>query len=153
MFLLAGFLFCAPGPSSLAGGLSDVKTVFVIMLENHDWSQILDSTNCPYIKNTLVPMASFCTQYYNPPGLHPSLPNYLSLESGTNFGITSDCSPGDFTPITTPNHLVTLLKNAGISWRAYEEGIPGNTCPTTGISSTEYVPRHDPFVFFTDVTG
>jgi phospholipase C len=150
---LASLFFFAQLPDALAGGLTDIKTVFIIMMENHNWSEILDSTNCPYIKNTLVPRASFCTQYYNPPALHPSLPNYLWLESGTNFGILSDGSPANFPPITTTNHLVTLLHNAGISWKAYEQGIPGNTCPTTDISATKYVARHDPFVFFTDVTG
>src|SRR6266704_605557 len=109
---LATFCSFAKYPGAVAGGLSDVKTVFVIMMENHNWSEILDSTNCPYIKNTLVPRASFCTQYYDPPALHPSLPSYLWLECGTNFGITSDGSPGNFPPITTTNHLVTLLNHA-----------------------------------------
>jgi len=139
--------------TAIAGGLSDIKTVFVIMMENHDWSAILDTNYCPYIDGTLVPRSSFCTQYYNPPALHPSLPNYLWLEAGTNFGITTDNLPSAFPAITTTNHLVTLLKNAGVSWKSYQEGIPGNTCPVTDYGTGDYVTRHDPFVYFTDVTS
>ena len=153
LFTLFSFLAFGPNLHVMASGLTGIKTVFVIMMENHDWSTILEPTYCPYIKDTLLPRSSFCTQYYNPPTLHPSLPNYLWLEGGTNFGITTDGSPANFPAITTTNHLVTLLKNAGISWRTYQEGIPGNTCPSTDISAMKYVTRHDPFVFFTDVTS
>ncbi len=149
---LIAFLVMGPGPRALGGGLTNIKTVFIILLENHDWSQIFQSTNCPYIKNTLIPMGSFCTQYYNPEGLHPSLPNYLWLEAGTNFGVRDDVPPAS-NPITTTNHLVTLLKKAGISWKAYQEGIPGNTCPMTDILETAYIVHHNPFVYFTDVSG
>ncbi len=150
---LAVFIAFGPKPSAFASGLQDIKTVFVVMMENHDWSTILDINYCPYVINSLLPRSSFCTQYYNPPTLHPSLPNYLWLEAGTNFGITSDAIPSAFPAITTTNHLVTLLKNAGVSWRTYQEGIPGNNCPTNDITAMSYVTRHDPFVYFTDVTG
>src|SRR5438105_1283411 len=88
-----------------------IKTVFIILMENHDWSTIIGTTNCPYINNTLLPMSSYCRQYYNPPGLHPSQPNYIWLEAGTNFGILNNNS----NQIHSSNHLVTLLNKAGIS--------------------------------------
>src|SRR5580765_376875 len=106
---LAALLAAGVSLTAFAGGLTDIKTVFVVMMENHDWSAILDTNYCPYVVNTLLPRSSFCTQYYNPPTLHPSLPNYLWLEAGTNFGITSDALPSAFPAITTTNHLVTLL--------------------------------------------
>jgi hypothetical protein len=46
---------------------------------------------------------------------------------------------------------VTQLKNAGISWRTYQEGITGTTCPTT--NNYPYAPKHNPFVFFDDVVS
>src|SRR6266567_5801961 len=105
-------LVCALLMTMPAGAqVNNVKKVFVIVMENHNWSQFRGAANAPYINNTLLPQASHAEQYYNPPTLHPSLPNYLWLESGTNFGITTDGSPGNFAPITTTNHLVTLLKN------------------------------------------
>src|SRR5579859_2030721 len=132
--------------------------IFLIMMENEIWSSIQgDSTDAPYINNTVLPMASFATQYYNPPGIHPSEPNYLWLEAGQNFGILNDNDPS-VNHQTTVNHLVTQLKNAGLSWRAYEENIPGGACPLTNTGPTdsagnpEYAVRHEPFAFFDDVT-
>jgi len=133
-----------------AGGIDSSSKVFVIVMENHDWSSIKGNADAPYINSTLLPIASFTKQYYNPPGIHPSLPNYLWLEAGTNFGITNDNLPSSNHQSTT-SHLVTLLKDAGISWRTYQEDITGNTCPTT--NSYPYAPKHNPFVYFDDVTS
>lgn len=130
-------------------GLSPSSTVFVILMENHNWSSILGSASAPYINGTLLPMASYCDQYYNPPAIHPSLPNYLWLEAGTGFGITND-SPPSVNHQTTTNHFVTQLKNAGISWKTYQEDISGTTCPTT--DSYPYYVKHNPFAYFDDVT-
>ena len=74
-------------------GTSAIKTVFIILMENHNWSQIQGSSSAPYINGTLLPAGSFATQYYNPPGIHPSEPNYLWLEAGQNFGILDDNDP------------------------------------------------------------
>src|SRR6266850_2752009 len=92
-------------------GLDSNSTVFIILMENHNWSSIKNSSSAPYINNTLLPMASYCEQYYNPAGIHPSLPNYLWLEAGTNFGISDDNNPSSNHQNTT-NHLVSLLSRA-----------------------------------------
>jgi phosphatidylinositol-3-phosphatase len=126
-----------------------INTVFIILEENHDWVDITASV-APFIRNSLLPMGSHAEQYFNPPGNHPSEPNYLWLEAGTNFGITNDDPPGVNHQSTT-SHLVTLLKNANISWKAYEEDIDGTSCPLSSVNN--YVPAHDPFVFFDDVTN
>src|SRR5882672_1353738 len=97
-----------------AAQLANVKTVFIILMENHNWSQIKGSASAPYINNTLLPMASHAEQYFNPPSIHPSLPNYLWLEAGTNFGITNDSDPATNHQGTTA-HFVTQLASAGIS--------------------------------------
>lgn len=144
------FLLLILAIPSLAGNLPPIQTVFVILMENHDWSEIQGSPSAPYINNTLLPMASYCTQYYNPPNLHPSEPNYLWLEAGTNFGVTNDADPACNHQSST-NHLVTLLKNAGISWKSYVEDIPGGTLPLTSFGA--YVAEHVPFLYFDDVTG
>jgi phosphatidylinositol-3-phosphatase len=133
-----------------AGQLPPIQTVFVIVLENYNWPDIQGSTNAPFINETLLPMASYCEQYYNPPGLHPSEPNYLWLEAGTNFGILDDNDPG-YNHLNTTNHLVAQLRNAGISWKTYQEDIPGTVVPLTATNN--YVPKHNPFVFFDDLTG
>src|SRR5437870_2603896 len=127
-----------------------LPAVFVILMENHDWSNIRRNVSAPYINDTLLPMASHAEQYRNPPGNHPSEPNYLWLEGGTNFGIHDDNSPAS-NHQTTTRHLVSLLNAAGVSWKAYQEDISGTGCPLTDQGS--YVVKHDPFVFFDDVTG
>ncbi len=131
-----------------AATLPPIRTVFIILMENENASSIQGSSNAPYINSVLLPQASHCTQYYSIG--HPSLPNYLWLEAGTDFGISNDNSPSSNHQSTT-NHLVTLLNNAGISWKTYQENISGTTVPLT--DSYPYAVRHDPFVYFDDVTG
>ncbi len=129
-----------------------IKTVWVIVMENQNWSSIKGSLSTPYINKTLLPMASHAEQYFNPPNNHPSLPNYIWIEAGTNFGILDDRPPLVDSQSST-QHLVTLLKNApggGVTWRAYEENITGKECPLS--NKYPYAVRHDPFVYFDDVT-
>lgn len=150
---LTGFCFFIsllvyPG---LSQGMPPIQRVFVIVLENKSWVEVKGATNAPYINQALLPMASYCEGYYNLPGpLHPSLPNYLWLEAGTNFGIVDDNNP-DLDHLNITNHLSTLLSQAGISWKAYLEGISGLEVPLGDGSG--YAVRHDPFVYFDDVTG
>jgi len=119
---------------SLAGNLPPIQTVFIILMENHNWSTIKGSSSAPYINNTLLPMSSWCAKYYNPPGIHPSEPNYLWLRRGRIFGITNDSDPSS-NHQATPNHLATLLNNANISWKTYQESISGTWCRS--VSSGE----------------
>lgn len=141
-----------------------IQTVFVILMENHNWTGDASSLNikgngaAPYINNTLVPMGSHAENYSGGPGLHPSLPNYLWLEAGTNFGIFDDNPPSQDHQSTT-QHLVTALNNAGISWKAYAENIGGTYCPLVDGGPIDpdgaplYGVRHNPFVYFDDVTN
>jgi phosphatidylinositol-3-phosphatase len=156
----------AGGPKGQSGASTTphrIRTVFIILMENHNWTgdgtlDIKGNPQAPYINNTLLPIASHAESYYNPPNLHPSLPNYLWLEAGTNFGILNDGLPSQNSQTTT-QHLVTLLKNAGISWKAYEENINGTDCPLVNEGPIDpngsqlYAPKHDAFVYFDDVTG
>ena len=127
-----------------------VQTVFVILMENENWAAMKGSSSAPYLNNTLLPMASHCEQYYNPPGLHPSLPNYLWLEAGTNFGIYDD-NPPVLDHQSATNHLVTLLNQAGISWKTYQEDISAGYVPLTNTNN--YLVHHNPYAYFDDVTG
>lgn len=150
-----------PEPDAIT--LHHIRTVFLIVMENHNWtgagsSSIKGNAEAPYINYTLLPMASYANNYNNPPGNHPSLPNYLWLEAGTNFGILNDGPPSQHQQTTT-NHLVRLLENAGISWRSYDENITGTSCPLTNQGSTDpngnqlYQVHHNPFVYFDDQTN
>jgi hypothetical protein len=131
-----------------AAGAPGIQTVFIILMENHNWSSISGNSSANYINNTLLPMASHAENYNNVPNLHPSLPNYLWLEAGSNFGVTADGDPSQF-PQNTTAHLVTQLEAAGVNWKEYAENITGSSCPlsTSGL----YAPKHVPFVYFDDV--
>ncbi len=139
-----------PAPQHATSRRHTLRTVFLIVLENHNWSGFAGNVSAPYLNHTLLPLASRADQDYNPPGLHPSLPNYLWLEAGSNCGVRDDGPPLTNHQGTT-QHLVTLLSRASLSWRAYEENINGTTCPLA--DAYPYAPKHDPFVYFDDVTA
>ena len=132
-----------------ASPLSSIRTVFVILEENHNWAEIESSTTAPFLRDTLLRMGAHAKQYFNPPGLHPSEPNYIWLEAGSNLGIVDNSDPV-FNHRSTTDHLVSYLSRAGISWKAYAEDIDGAGCPLSNVG--KYAVRHVPFLFFDDVT-
>ena len=153
---------CSMVPVRAEAQMSKVKKVWVILMENHNWTgnnsgakygdpDIKGSALAPYINGTLLNTSAHAEQYFNPPGNHPSQPNYLWLEAGTNFGVLSDTQPGQ-PQLLTHQHLVELLQNAGVSWRAYAEPDYGNsdftTCP---LDFTYFDVEHLAFVYFNDV--
>jgi hypothetical protein len=123
--------------------------VFVVVMENHNWADIKGSASAPYINETLLRVGAHAENYQNPPGVHPSLPNYIWLEAGSALGVTDDDDPSVHHQSTT-NHLVSLLQKAGISWKSYQEDISGLDCPVTYVN--RYAPKHNPMVYFDDVT-
>lgn len=127
-----------------------IQNVFIIMMENHNWTgdgslSIKGNPEAHYMNEVVVPEGAHPSNYNNPPHIHPSLPNYLWLEAGTNFGILNDRHANGANTQTTDLHLVTLLKNAGISWKSYDAWSTGKTCLLDQ--------DHTPFVFFDDVTN
>src|SRR5262249_53842682 len=86
---------------------------------------------------------SYATAYHNVlatqsgsnPHIHPSEPNYIWAEAGTNFGVANDndpYSPNGPTNQNTTQHLTTFLTQAGHTWKSYQEDIDLATDPTTG---------------------
>jgi phospholipase C len=126
-----------------------IKTVFVIVMENHSWATLKGNASAPYINGTLIPMAARAEAYRTPTQNHPSEPNYIWLEAGDALGITND-NPPSANHQATKDHLVSQLDGKGISWRSYQEGITDGTCPLT--ASGLYDPKHNPMLYFDDVT-
>ncbi|MGZ6142163.1 MAG: alkaline phosphatase family protein [Myxococcales bacterium] len=151
--LLALSAACASESPSASQGSAlqtgNIRTVFLIMMENHSWAQIKGSSSAPYL-NGLLSQAAHAEAYRNPGYLHPSLPNYLWLEAGTNFGIQADGDPGTYHQATT-QHFVSLLDAQGYGWKSYLEDIDGTSCPLSG--SGKYAPRHNGPLYFDDVTN
>jgi hypothetical protein len=160
---------------------SPIGDVFVILMENHNWTQpssftgvpqIQGSASAPYINNTLTQIGAFANNYENAgTGIHPSEPNYIWLEAGTNLGVTNDADPTNPANHFTAPNFTQQLDTAGISWKSYQEDIDldstGHLLPqsqwTVPLSSTSgtrsdgtqwnYAPKHNPDVFFNNNIG
>jgi hypothetical protein len=91
-------LYGAEGGSP--GGIPRLDHVFVIMMENHSYSQILNNPNAPFI-NQLFNDANSATNYFAI--AHPSLTNYLEVVGGSNFGVHTDGYPDWHSTVCTPN--------------------------------------------------
>lgn len=201
---------------AMSAGAQDIKTVFVIALENHNWTQpanirggpqqIYGNPNAPFI-NSLVngsavaiidgemvrvsEQVSYATAYHNvlaargggDSHIHPSEPNYIWAEAGTNFDVLNDDDPYSGTNQNTHLHLSNLLTQNGKTWRSYQEDIdlilsggkrtnvpmpPAQwTVPLTSFSGFSsgyfneynghgqygYGAKHNPMLFFTDTNG
>ena len=132
------------GTAADAGG---GNTIFTIVLENHDYAEVVGSPNAPYI-NSLIALYGLATNYLDS-GTHPSLPNYLYMVSGApqySGGLDLPPNSGSF-PVDAPN-LGDQLQTAGIPWRSYQEGM-GTPCMLTPTG--QYAPKHNPFIYFKNI--
>ena len=84
----AGIALAGEGP--VPTGVPKLDRVFVIMMENHGYSQVVNNPNLPFT-NTLMGLANIATRYFAV--AHPSLTNYLEVVGGSNFGVQSDNYP------------------------------------------------------------
>jgi len=115
--------------------------VFVIVMENHSYGEIIGSSAAPYI-NSLLTSGALATNYTAV--AHPSLPNYLALTGGSTFGITTDCN----TCWVNASNIGDSLESVGSAWKAYEESMP-SACYVG--DSSPYAQKHDPFIYFNDI--
>ena len=137
-----------------------IQHVFVIVMENHDGSQIYgNTTDAPYINNTLIPSYARSTNFNDELPSLASEPHYIWMEAGTNafsdHTFTTDNVPSKTNSTSSTAHMVTQIKNAtsGVTWMSYQEGMNSTTGACPIAASGFYAPKHDPFVFFKDVSG
>jgi predicted small secreted protein len=128
-------------PATAAGGRSHVVT---LLMENEEADAILGRPDAPYI-NRLASRYAVATRSYGV--THPSLPNYLALTSGATHGITTDCTDCH----VGARNIVDQLDAAGLSWKAYMEGLP-QPC-FLGGGAGRYAKKHDPFAYYDDVAS
>lgn len=112
--------------------------VVLIVLENHSYSEVADSS--PYL-NALARACGLATNDHAI--THPSLPNYLALTSGTTAGVTSDCT--DCTSAAP-----SIFQQLGGDWRTYAESIPA--AGFQGSSSGRYAKKHNPAAYYPSVS-
>lgn len=113
--------------------------IVVLILENHSYSQIMDSSVAPYIKSLAEDSCSaLFTNFYAIE--HPSQPNYLDLFSGNNQGVTSNDLPTIF-PFTSEN-LANQLIESSKSFIIFSEDLPN--VGFNGAKFGAYVRKHNP---------
>ncbi len=120
--------------------------IFVIVLENVGYDNVIGSLNAPYVNNTLLPQAALYTNSFAVS--NPSLPNYLALFAGATFSVMNDNCINDIPPngpFDAPN-LYSELKSLGKTALGYMEDLPYDAY--SGCQSGLYVQRHNPFIYF-----
>jgi phosphatidylinositol-3-phosphatase len=143
--LLLVLLAAACCPSAAAAAAQPQPSfLFLVVIENREYEEVVGNPEMPYF-NGLIGRGAIATNYYTP--AHPSLPNYLAMLGGDTFGVTDNYPDLE---IGGPN-LASQLSRAGISWRAYMEGMPSRCF--TGPSSGSYTKRHNPFAYFPSITA
>ncbi|HET9657323.1 MAG TPA: alkaline phosphatase family protein [Kineosporiaceae bacterium] len=128
-----------PAPGRPAGA---PEHVVVVVMENRGYADVVGNPDAPWLN--ALPAAVF-TDWHGV--THPSQPNYLALFSGSTQGVTDDHCPRSF---PGPD-LGRQVLDAGLSFAAYSEGLPGTGDPTCGQDG--YVRKHAPWADFTDLPG
>jgi len=179
------------GASALALSSAHAQTVqhigkiWYIILENRNFTenetsggqQLFGSTRAPFINSlinpssTLSSQVSWCTAYHNVlaafdgsgPSIHPSEPNYVWFENGSNLSKADDNDPYGTSfsvkqiqgylaanPALSSQNLTALLQNASLTWHYYNEdvnqlnGTSANANPTSTTSNTNGVLSETP---------
>jgi len=125
---------------SMTGATPHVRSVVVIMMENHAAS-VLDAM--PRLQ-ALSQGCAHATDYHAV--AHPSLPNYIALTSGAiPAGIVhSDCSPGG----ACLDHGPSVFSEAEGSWRVWAESMR-TPCQLATVGG--YAVRHTAAPYYTEV--
>jgi len=134
LLILATFIahsaWAQEGPVPL--GIPKLDHVFVIMMENHGFSQIINNPNAPFI-NQYVKDANLATNYFAV--AHPSLTNHLEIVGGSNFGVLTDSDP-DW-------HDAHCLNNLSSGLTATETPPSPPICPIAGAGTEAATPAID----------
>jgi phospholipase C len=123
---------CGPAAST---PITQARHVFVIVMENHSFDEAMTG---PYTAS-LAAKYGVANNYYAIS--HPSLPNYLALTSGQTWGVRDD----SYHLLPTGSDLGSQLTKAGVTWRAYMEGLTSQGCLDSPVP---YDPGHNPFAFY-----
>jgi len=158
-----------------------VKTVFVIAMENHNWTQpanqftgpiqqIFQNPNAPFINslvngtNVASRQVAYAANYHNAlataggnnPHIHPSEPNYIWSEAGFNFNIFNDADP--FAPIGGPtqnsvNNLDNQVHLVGLLTQAGRTWLSYQEDTDVNLQNNVVLPRNQFTVPLTSFSG
>lgn len=103
--------------------------IVVVVMENHNYSEIAGNPDAPYI-NSLMTGGANLTNFSAE--THPSQPNYFALYAGSTFGTTDDNAYTEPDPT-----LYTVLHDAGLTFTGFVD---------QGGGGSDF--NHDPWVSF-----
>ncbi|MGB2636864.1 MAG: alkaline phosphatase family protein [Candidatus Acidiferrum sp.] len=137
---LAGAGFAQEGP--VPKGVPHLDHVFIIMMENHGYQQVLNNPNEPYLNSLIAnKKVNFATNYFAVG--HPSLTNYLEIVGGSNFGVRSDNSPNWGSNTCSPNIATGIVNADNNSGQTTIPVDTGNVCPIAGYGTDQETPAVD----------
>jgi hypothetical protein len=112
-------------------GVPHLDHVFVIMMENHAYGQIVGNPSAPFA-NKYMQSANAANNYFAVG--HPSLTNYLEVVGGSNFGVLNDNSP-DW-------HNTNCVTNLASGITDFDNNSNG-VCPIWGTGTDAATPVFD----------
>ncbi len=134
------------------------QRIFIVMFENQYRSYVIQH---PFMQK-LAAAGADMTNYFG--AFHPSQTNYLASFAGEVCAVTNDTPPAE--PLRQQT-MVDVLEPAGVSWKAYMEGYPGdpwkavwknpsypssdqplNEYPDNGNDLARYYRKHNAFASF-----
>jgi len=128
--MLAGAAAAQEGP--VPHGIPHLDHVFVIMMENHAYNQVMNNPQDPFIY-AYAKSANMSTNYFAV--AHPSLTNYLEVVGGSNFNILND-HPTDW-------HNASCTPNIQSNITAYDNSSTPPNCPIWGTGTDAATPLFD----------
>ncbi len=179
-FRLSLMTLAALTGGGIAAHAAPIQTVFVIAMENHDFTQpssytsikqILGNSAAPYINSLITPgnpNAQYTSYFSNmtnvATGVHPSEPNYIWENGGSNFGVAADSDPSAAAHnIESATSFTGQLTAKGISWNSYQEDVQHSSSVQVSASGTgttvnpyngslqyNYAVKHNPMSFYLD---
>jgi phosphatidylinositol-3-phosphatase len=127
---LMGTMLAGEGP--VPKGTPRLDHVFVIVMENHGYSQIIGNPTTPFA-NQYSKSANSATNYFAI--AHPSLNNYLEIVGASNFGVHSDNNP-DW-------HNANCTTNLAAGTPNTDNPASPNVCPISGTGMDVATPAID----------
>ncbi|MFN2528263.1 MAG: alkaline phosphatase family protein [Candidatus Baltobacteraceae bacterium] len=156
--VVAMLLCCA---DAKAAAVPKVDRIIVIVLENQEVTSILSPSKAQSKTPRLWELAQhqrIATNYFGV--THPSEPNYISMIGGDSFGWDTDAGSCFTKKIklschkTNASNVVDDFEAKNISWMALMQGMPSaGYLGGDYFFNTMYAEKHNPFIFFSNITG
>lgn len=128
----------APGPAP-----AQYQHVIWITFENLTLQHA--QQKMPYFNGTVVKNCGLATNFTTE--LHPSLPNYIAMTSGSTQGIRADSSG-----MLSADNIYSQVKQSGRQWRNYAFGMPSN-CDHNDSSNLIYTAHHEAANYYSNIAA